>query len=201
MIKICPNTQIRGKGMKKALIRLCIIGLLKTLPCSADNNPLLSLNPQDVPIFYENNPLSGLKSFTIINSIASKELQAKIKKSVEKSLEMAGKVTRLKDNDMRGFGSGNILLIQMGNVQQWDGTETAISRLSLSIETPVTLEKTGTKTFPIIWSINTFVQDSINTGSEEALTQAVEKLIDNFIQNYQYANQKEMKKPVFYTYD
>ena len=128
-------------------------------------------------------------------------MQTEIENAVKKALEAAGQVTHLKDNDMRGFGAGNILLIQIGNVTAWDGVETSVSRISLSVETSVTLDKTGIKTFPMVWSINTFLQGPIDSRSEGNLTKAVQKLVGDFVQNYQYANQGQAKRPVFYTYE
>ena len=167
-----------------------------------DQNPNISLNPQDVPIFYDNNPLTGLKAFTVITSFPLKDadIQKKIGQSVEKILNGIGEVVHLKDNDMRGFGAGNILLIQMDNVRGWDGSEMPISRISLSIESPITLDKTGMKTLPMVWSINTFLKGNIDSSSEDNLTQAVQKLVGDFVQSYQYVNKVQIKRPVFYNY-
>ncbi len=192
--------------MKKTFIQ-SLIAILISCACYADDrsstNPGIGLNPQDVPIFYDANLLSGMKSFAVITSLPLKDtgMQARIKNSIEKTLETAGQVTHLKDNDMRGFGAGNVLLIQIGNVTGWDGSETSILRLSLSIETSVTLDKTGIKTFPMVWSINAFLQGPIGSGSEGNLTKAIQKLVGDFVQNYQFANQGQVKRPEFYTYN
>ena len=172
---------------------------LKTL----EQNPNISLNPQDVPIFYDNNPLIGMKSLTVITSfpLEDAKLQMKLRQSIEKELKKIGDVVVLKDNDMRGFGAGNVLLIQMGNVIGWNGEEINVSRISLSIETPVTLDKTNVKTFPMVWSINTFLQGNITFSSENNLNEALQKLIRNFAQSYQYVNRSQEKRPVFYLYD
>lgn len=166
-------------------------------------NPNISLNPQDVPIFYDSNPLTGMKSFTVITSFPSKDIETRkrIQQSIEKPLKVAGEVIHLKDNDMQGFGTGNLLLIQMGNVLGWDGSEMPISRISLSVETATTLDKTGTKTFPMIWSINTFLQRGVDSNFENNLTKAVQKLINDFVRSYQYANKDQSIKPIFYIYD
>ena len=175
--------------------------------CHADDrsgsNPGILLNPQDVPIFYDNNPLSGMQSFTVITSVPLKDskMQARIEDAIEKTLSTAGRVTHLKDNDMRGFGAGNVLLIQIDKVIGWNGDETSMFRLSLSVETSVTLNKTDLKTFPMVWSINTFLQAPIDSSSEGNLTKALEKLAGEFVQNYQYVNQGQTKEPVFYTYN
>jgi hypothetical protein len=193
--------------MKKIFTQSLVAVMFTAYACYADDrgasNPGISLNPQDVPVFYENNPLSGMKSFTVITSLPLKDtgMQTRIENAIEKTLETAGQVTHLKDNDMRGFGAGNVLLVQIDKATGWDGTETSISRLSLSIETTVTLEKTCTKTFPMIWSINTFVQEPIDSNSEGNLTKAIQKLVGDFVQNYKYANQGQAKRPVFYTYN
>ena len=166
-------------------------------------NPNFSLNPQDVPLFYENNPLTGMKSFTVITSFQLKDLgvQKKVQQSIENALQKLGEIVYLKDNDMRGFGAGNILLIQMGAVSGWDGNEMPISRVSLSIETSVTLDKTKIKTFPMIWSINTFLQEGAESSFEGDLIKAMQKLTNNFIESYRVVNKNLSKGPVFYIYN
>lgn len=195
--------------MKRVLIYLLSAilfisyGFCKNSSIEIDQNPNISLNPQDVPIFYDNNPLTGLKAFTVITSFPLKNdgMQKKIGQWIEKALNGIGEVIHLKDNDMRGFGAGNILLIQMGNVMEWSGNEMPFSRISLSIESPITLDKTGMQTLPMVWSINTFLQGNIGSNSEDNLTKAIQKLLDDFIQSYQYVNKDQTKRPVFYIYD
>lgn len=141
-----------------------------------------------------------MNNFVVLFSTPLKDIsiQNVLENSAERALESVGQVVRLKENDIRGFGAGNVLLIQIGNVTEFNEKETLISRLSLSIETPITLEKTGIKTFPMVWSISEFLQDA---NSEETLTKATKKLMSNFVQNYQYANRNQVKKPIFYVYD
>jgi hypothetical protein len=167
------------------------------------SNPGIFLNPQDVPIFFGNNPLSGMEFFTVITSLPLKDIgmQPKVENSIKKTLETAGQVVRLKDNDMRGFGAGNIFLFQIAPVTGWDGNETSMYRLSLNIETSVTLDRTGKKTFPMVWSINSFLQGPIDSNPEGNLMKATQKLVTEFVQNYRYVNQDQAKKPVFYTYN
>jgi hypothetical protein len=184
------------------VISLAPLGLFSN-DGSLKQNPNVLLNPQDLPIFYDNSPLTGLKAFTVIFSFSEKDakMQKRIQQSIENTLKEVGEVLYLKDKDMRGFGAGNILLIQMGDVIGWDGGKIAASRLSLNVETSVTLEKTGIKTLPMIWSINTFLQGNIASNSESNLLKAAQKLMRDFIQSYQYVNKDQTKKPLFYVYD
>jgi hypothetical protein len=194
--------------MRRLFILLTIVLFIPYGFCINDTmdlhqTPNVSLNPQGVPVFYDNNPLTGLKAFTVITSFPLKDtdMQKKIGQSVEKALNGIGEVVYLKDNDMQGFGAGNILLIQIGNIAGWDGSEMPISRISLSIESPTTLDKTGVKTFPMVWSIDTFLKENIDSSSESNLTRAIQNLVGDFVQSYQYANKDQTKKPVFYVYD
>lgn len=186
--------------MKRVIVHFILI-LVSSL-CHGEG-PDLFLNPQDVPIFYDKHPLCKMESFIIITSIPCKNepLLNKINRLIEKTVAQCGEVVHLKENDMRGFGTGNILLIQMGTVKEWNGNELPISRLSLSIETAVKLDKTGVKTFPIIWSINSFVDKMPDSVSESSLMDAMQKLVEDFIQSYEYANPHQKKKPLFYTYN
>ena len=158
------------------------------------------VNTQEASI---NNALTRLKVFTLITSFPLKDvdMQKRIGQSIEKTLNRIGEVAHLQDNDMSGFGSGNFLLIHMDSVTGWDGNELPTTRLFLNVETRVTLDKTGMKTFPAVWSMNTFLQGAIDRISEDDLTGAVHNLVNNFVQNYQNANKDQTKKPVFYTYD
>lgn len=196
--------------MKRVSIYLLVAATLLTSngfcrngSIETDQNPNISLNPQDIPIFYDNNPLTGLKAFTVITSFPLKDMdmQKRVGQSIEKALSGIGEVIHLKDTDMRGFSAGNMLLIQMGNITAWDGSEMPVSRVSLSIETPASLDKTGMKTFPMVWSINTFLRGNVDSSSEVNLTKAVQKLVGDFIQSYQYVNRDQTKRPVFYIYD
>lgn len=192
----------------KILHQLFILSLCTIAPYAYSNNqieknPNVLLNPQDVPIFYDNHPLAGIKSFTIVTSLPFDDIkmQKNLESSIEEKLKVGGDVLHLKDNDMRGFGAGTILLIQAGSVKAWDGSNLAISRISLSIETSVVLNQTGMKVFPMVWNINTFLDGSIECISEDSLIKATQKLIGDFLQNYQHANQQLMNKPIFYTYN
>ncbi len=192
--------------MKKAFIHSLIAVLSIICACHADDkiiNPGFFLNHQDVPIFSDNNPLAGMKHFLVVPTCTLDyvEMEKSMKDSIEKSLETVGKVTHLKNSDMRGFGAGNVLMIQIDSVKAWDGSETSISRLSLSVETFVTLKRTGIKTFPMVWSINSFLQNPVDSSSEGNQAKAIQKLVGDFIQNYRYANQGQVEKPVFYIYD
>jgi hypothetical protein len=195
--------------MKKSFI----VMLFAACVCYADDkcnnvsqNPGIALNSQDVPIFFhDDNPLTGMQSFNLLTTIflQDPEMQKKIENTIERTLETEGEVIHLEHKeriDMRGFGAGNILRIQVNNVTAWDGCEMPVFRVSLGVMTFVILSKTDKKIFPMVWSINSFLQGPLDASSEGNLTKAIEKLIGEFIQNYQYANQAQTKRPVFYSY-
>ena len=164
-------------------------------------NPGIYLNFQDVPIFHKGNPLEGLNAFAIISpySMQNPEVNRKIKAVIEQELGSLGTVIQAKSEDVNGFGTGNILNIQIGRISQWDGKEFPISRVTLNIETPVIISKTHIKSLPRVWSINEFIDTPLNTAEEETM-KAVQRLLKEFIKNYQFANQNQTQKPVFYIY-
>jgi hypothetical protein len=165
-------------------------------------NPGIYLNFQDVPIFNSGNPLEGLNAFTVIPpySIQSSEINKKIEALIEKELGSIGTVIKAKPEDMNGFGTGNILNIQIGRVSKWDGGELPISRVTLNIETAVVISKTNVKSLPRIWSINDFVDSPLDLKSEDKTIGAVQKLLKEFIKNYKFANPNQTQKPTFYVY-
>lgn len=210
MIKTYIYIQINGGCMKKhvafvfiAALFFTLNGFCKNSSIEIDQKSINLLNPQDVPVFYENNPLRGLKAFTVITSFPLKEnkMQKQIGQSIEKALSGMGEVIHLKDNDMRGFGVGNVLLIQLGAVKAFDGKILPISRASLGLETAVCIDKTGLKSFPIIWSINTFFEGNLESCSEQNIIHSIQYLIQSFSQSFKEVNQEPSKKIVFYIYE
>lgn len=165
-------------------------------------DPAIYLNFQDVPFFYTGNPLEGLGAFAVLPpySIQSPEVNKQIEATIERELGSIGTVVKAKDKDLEGFGSGNILNIQIGRVSKWDGGELPISRVTLSIETPVVLSKTNVKSLPRIWAINDFVDSPFDIKSEDKTIGAVKKLLREFVQNYKFANPGQTQKPTFYIY-
>ena len=174
--------------------------LVACLFIAFDSSIHADLNFQDVPIFNTGNPLEGLNAFAVIPpySIQSPEVYKKIEAVIEKELSSLGAVVKAKSEDVRGFGSGNILNIQIGCVSKWDGGELPITRVTLNVETPVLITKTNVKSFPRVWSINNFVDAPWNVRSESQTVDAVQKLLREFVKNYRYANPAQ--KPTFYVY-
>lgn len=162
-------------------------------------NPGIYLNFQDVPIFHKGNPLEGLNAFAII-SLQNPEINHKIKSVIEQELGSLGTVIQVKSEDVNGFGSGNILHIQVGRISKWDGKELPISRVTLSIETSVVISKTHIQSMPRIWSINDFIEMPLNSKSEDETVKSVQRLLKKFIKNYQFANPHQTQKPIFYIY-
>jgi hypothetical protein len=165
-------------------------------------NPAIYLNFQDVPFFYSGNPLEGLNAFAVIPpySIQSPEVNKKIETAIETELGCIGTVIKAKSEDMNGFGTGNILNIQIGCVAKWDGGELPISRVTLSVESSVVISKTNVKSLPRIWTINDFVDSPFSIKTEGNTIGAVQKLLREFVQNYKFANPCQTQKPIFYVY-
>ncbi len=200
-------------AMQKQLIHLILVSILSvayelSASDSSKNdaiarNPALVLNSQDVPIFYSGNPLEGLNAFAVLApySIQNPEIHEKIKALLEKELGSIGLVIRTKDDALCGFGSANILNLQIGKVSKWDGEQLPISRVTLSIETSVIIRKTNVKTSPRIWTINDFVDAPLEIKSEDKMIGAIQKLVKEFVSNYQFANPHQIQKPIFYIYE
>lgn len=119
---------------------------------------------------------------------------------IEKELGILGTVVKAKNEDTTGFGTGNLLNIQIGRVSKWDGGELPISRVTLNVETPVVISKTNVKSLPRVWSINDFVDSSLDIKSEDKVVGAVQKLLKEFVKNYKFANPDQAQKPTFYIY-
>ena len=200
--------------MKKQSFYLLILALFTSYGFSVDKteedgnierlkrNPGMYLNCQDVPLFYNGNPLEGLSAFAVLppSAIQSSEVNKKIEMAIEKELGSIGTVVKVKNEDMTGFGTGNTVNIQIGTVSKWDGGELSISRVTLNVETSVIVSKTNVKSSPRIWSINDFVDSPLNLKSEGEMVGAVQKLLKEFVRNYKFANPAQTQKPTFYVY-
>ncbi|MDN3506127.1 MAG: hypothetical protein P0S96_02755 [Simkaniaceae bacterium] len=163
-------------------------------------SPEIYLNPQDVPLFYVGNPLNGLDVFSIIPpyTIQTPEVNRQIEQLIVKELGSVGSVVKASDENLAGFGSGNLMNIQIGKVAKWNGGDLPITRVTLSIETAVTICKTNDKSNPRVWSINDYVDAPLEIGLEKETLGAVQKLLREFVRNYKFANQSNSQKPTFY---
>lgn len=194
-------------GFVKNLLLPILVLLTSAVFCSDNieilkNNPANFLNSQDVPIFYTGSPLEGLSSFAVIPtySIQSQEVNKKIEALIERELGSIGTVIKSKSEDVAGLGSAALLSIQIGPVSNWDGGPLPFSRITLNIETQVVISKTHVESLPRVWSINDFVDSSLDLKSEEKVIGPIQKLLKEFVANYKYANSNQTLKPIFYVY-
>lgn len=191
--------------MKNLFFLLTSVFFLTPIFCSQTkidegikNNPALQLNPQDVPFFSSGSPLEGLIEFNVfVPRISGCE---KIENVIEKELSLIGSVVKLKSEDMRGFGAGVILNIQMGRVCEWNGTELPMLRTTLSLQAFVVIQKTNLNCFPRVWAINDFVEAPLGSIGEEKYRDAIKRVISDFSKNYQFSNPDQKRKPTFYFY-
>lgn len=189
-------------------LALLVFALFSTMGFCAENieesknNPGINLNPQDVPIFSDGNPLEGLNTFAVIPpySFKNPKVSKEIESLIEKELGSIGTVTRSKSEDVTGLGSGSMLNIQVGQVSKWDGGEMPFSRVTLSVETSVIISKTNVKSRPRVWAINDFVDSPFDLKTEDQLVGAIQKLLREFVESYRFANPDQQQKPTFYVY-
>jgi hypothetical protein len=159
----------------------------------------------DVPFFQQDdNPLKNMSSFAVVllMQFDSSEIRKKADALIEKELSSFGKIIRAdqKRIDLRGIGSRNFLILDSGEVKNFEGKLLPISRISLRIQTPVTLTKTGINTSPNVWSINDFVDSSSDLHSDDKMFNALQKLLGEFKSNYTFVNTGKVEKPSFYLY-
>lgn len=172
-------------------------GVLQELSSS---NPGWKVNPQDVPIFFEDTPLTGLKTFIVYPPAFEKtQLQVQIKELIEKKLGAIGKIIKFEEKDITGFGAESALVMQVKNICNEKGGELPITRSSLYVQTSVAIKRTKINTRPIVWQLNEF-SNNYNNNEKDVLL-AVDKLLSEFVENYQYVNSAENIKPLFYFYE
>ena len=169
------------------------------------DNPAFSLNPMDVPFFQQDdNPLRDMKTFAVmlLMRFDSPAVRKKAEALIEKELSGLGKVIQAdqKRMDLRGVGSRNFLILDSGEVKNSEGKPLPICRISLRIQTPVTLTKTGVNTFPNVWSINDFIDSTEHLDSDDKILSALQKLLVEFKSNYNFVNHNLPEKPSFYLY-
>ncbi|HEY5235139.1 MAG TPA: hypothetical protein VIJ14_03075 [Rhabdochlamydiaceae bacterium] len=169
------------------------------------DNPAFSLNPMDVPFFQQDdNPLKDMGTFAVVLLMRfdSPEVRKKADALIEKELSGLGRVIKAdqKRIDLRGVGSRNFLILDSGEVKNSEGKLLPISRVSLRIQTPVTLTKTGINTLPNVWSINDFFDSPSEVNSEDKILAALQRLLTEFKSNYNFVNINMSEKPSFYLY-
>jgi hypothetical protein len=139
-----------------------------------------------------NNPLGGIKAFRMFlhdesNDPVTKFCIQELKKiGVVKTFSMAKAPI-----DYEGMGTGMCLELRISELDVLDNPDSAITRITLYLESSVEIVQTKLPYNARIWETNVFVRrDSIMDG--------IEKILKPFIHYYKEANPNE--KPVFYVY-
>ncbi len=171
---------------------LCLFTLLF---CSVVSGEESVYPPQvdflDSPVSIFNNPLQGIKAFTVITPGKSDEINFFVEE-----LKKIGTVKTLDAGiapvNFEGMGTGMRLMLSISRLQILGKTDSDITRISLLLETSVEVLKTKQNLS------NTYVWESNVFADKEHTMDGVKKLTKQFLYYYQEANPNG--KPHFYVY-
>jgi hypothetical protein len=155
-----------------------------------------SIPPQvdmsDISIF--NNPLEGIKAFTVLLSGQSKENEPETKFFIQELKKMGSvKAFSLSQPPINyeGMGTGMRLTLITSQLDVLGDSASSIMRVSLFLSTSVEVVKTKHPLNSYIWESNAF---AVKGNTMEAL----KKLLKQFTYYYHEANPND--KPLFYVY-
>lgn len=152
--------------------------------------PLTEVSGSGISSF--NNPLEGIKAFTVLLPGWSNEPE---KNFFIQELEKIGSVKTFSMSkapiNYEGMGTGMRLLLSIHELDVLDNPDLAIMRISLVLNTSVDIVKTKHPYEAHIWETNVFAM-------KENIMNGVRKILKPFVHFYKEANPKD--KPIFYVY-
>lgn len=170
----------------------CFLLLIFCVHLSGDESfyPLVEVSGSGISSF--NNPLEGIKNFTVLLPGRSNEPE---KKFFIQELEKIGFVKTFSMSkapiNYEGMGTGMRLMLSMHELDVLDNPDSVIMRISLILDTSVEIIKTKHPCNAHIWETNVFVM-------KDKLIDGIKKILKPFVYYYKEANPKD--KPVFYVY-
>ncbi|MES2345799.1 MAG: hypothetical protein V4494_07680 [Chlamydiota bacterium] len=161
-------------------------------------------NIQDAPLSnFKNTPLKGWSAFAV-SPIYSLEgpLHQKVILLTKKEFEKIGNITKLEIPDVTGLGTAaNMLNLEVQKVKTWESKNTHLLRISLTLQTTTTINKTHQECGAYIWASSVFVEGDIVEINEKNLLSSIENLIKQFTTCYAASNPADAPKPTFYFYE
>ena len=170
----------------------CIFGLIFCTHLIGDEPfyPLVEVSGTDIS--HTNNPLEGIKAFTVLLPKGSTDPG---KKLFVQELEKIGSVKTFSTTkapiNYEGMGTGMSLLLHIAELDVLDNLDLAIMHISLTLTTSVEIVQTKHPYRAHTWETNVFTtKDNVMDG--------VKKIVRPFAYFYKEANPNV--KPIFYVY-
>jgi len=139
-----------------------------------------------------NNPLEGIKAFTVLLSGLSNEPEKKI---FIQELEKLGFVKTFSTSkapiNYEGMGTGMCLMLGICELDVLDKPDSGTMKISLILKTSVEVVATKHPYRAHIWDTNVFVM-------KDNMLDGVKKILKPFVYFYKEANPND--KPIFYVY-
>lgn len=108
-------------------------------------------------------------------------------------LKKFARVEELPPNDMRGFGTGILLNLEVKPINVF-GLSSPILRISLNLQAKIEIKSTKNELYGYIYSTNAFAK----ADSDEALLKAVADVADTFRKYYEQSNPNN--QPTIFVY-
>jgi hypothetical protein len=152
-------------------------------------------------------PLKGFSSFAVFpryysykqdvidktNQILMKELK---KFGIVKNIQIHEKI--IPYEVFEGFATGTFLSFDVHDLDSIEDKKNSITQCSLTLMTYVNIEKTKENCAACIWNKECFLKGLVMNIFEEKITQCVQLLLKEFMEEYSFFNPKQ--KPIFYLY-
>jgi hypothetical protein len=175
--------------------------------CSQVINPLENSacigNIQDAPLTnFKNTPLKDWSAFVLspLNSLYGpnhKEMLEKVEALAKKELEKIGEIKEIQASDVRGLGmAANVLNLEIQNVPNLP----KLLRLSLTLQTNVTINKTNQECSAYVWASSVFIEGEISAANEKPILKGAENLFQQFVNCYKASNPNKTSNPNIYFY-
>lgn len=181
-----------------------LVAVVKTVH-SLENSACIG-NVQDAPLTnFKNTPLQGWSAFALtpIYSLSgpnyTKALE-KVEAVAKKELGKVGKLISIQVPDVKGLGrAANLLNLELQSVPTL-GQDPKVLRLSLTLQTQVTINRTGKECSAYIWTSSVFFPGELSSFNEQNVEDGAAALFRQFAACYTASNPNNEGKPEIYLY-
>ena len=151
-------------------------------------------------------PLKGFHSFAVFPRYYSSKqsIVNKTNQILMRELKKFGIVKNIQMHEtipyevFEGFASGTFLSLEVQDLDSIEEKKIPITQCSLTLMTYVNIEKTKESCPACIWNKKCFLEGLSINLFEEKVTQCVQFLLKEFMEEYSFFNPKQ--NPVFYLY-
>jgi hypothetical protein len=155
------------------------------------------------PLSLNDCPLKGLTAIAILPQYVfmSARLKSKLNEIFIRELEKIGTVVTLECPDVTGFGrSQGMLSLFVENISLSNEEILPMMRVSLFLNAAAVIKRTEHQCRVPIWSTQIFTEGNVDETNSKNILTSIQKIVEQFVDEYRAANRENKKKPTFYVY-